>query len=133
MVKKVAVLGVGMLLLGGTTGVAEDTVAAKFKTFCSAWMQKLAAREDYNRALIAWQVGPDGVRGEFVGYSAEHDCKLVRPTSAKGTPVGKIIYREMRYRQTGRSTAQAAESKPRIVELTEVTEIFRYAGGKWIY
>lgn len=119
----------------GSPARAEDptVVRKKFDAFCAEWIAKLSERERNNKARIRWQVGPDGVVGEYIGYSTEHECKLVENGDPNAIPVGKITYREMKYRQSGKSTADAAKSTPRIVELTEVTEIFRYASGRWVY
>ena len=124
-----------MLLLLSTSavGVADDVVGTRFKAFCAEWMQKLATRERDNRAAIRWQTGPDGVHGDYVGYSQDHECELKNGKDSKAVPIGKITYRELVYRQKGASVAEAKENTPRAIEATEVTEIFRYSKGKWVY
>ena len=112
--------------------VAAD-VAGELEDFCTMWMGFLQVRERDNRAVINWQVGPDGVRGEFVGYSKEYECRLKNSKDPKATPVATIKYHEYRYRHSGPSTSEALERSPTIVENTEVLEIFRYGKGKWIY
>jgi hypothetical protein len=111
----------------------EDVVATKFEVFCADWMKKLEARERDNRAAIQWKVGPDGVQGEYVGYSHEHRCQLKPALGPGSTPIGKIVYTELVYRQAGKSTAEAMKVEPQAVDATEVTEIFRYSNGKWVY
>jgi hypothetical protein len=112
---------------------ADDPVATKFDSFCAEWMKKLEVRERDNRAAIHWQAGTDGVQADFVGYSHEHRCQLKPGNGPGSTPIGKIIYMELVYRQAGKSTAEALKVAPRAVDTTEVTEIFRYSGGKWVY
>lgn len=130
---KVFVLVVMLFFVAAGSRAAEDAVASKFDAFCAEWMKKLEVREKDNRAGIRWKGGPDGVQGEFVGYSREHTCQL-KPANGPGTtPIGKIIYKEVVYRQTGKSTAEAQQATPVPVEATEVTEIFRYTRGKWVY
>ena len=48
-------------------------------------------------------------------------------------PVGTITYRELRYQQSGTSQAEAMQSEPRVIEIVEVIEIFRFTNGKWVY
>lgn len=117
---------------GGET-VSREAVSTQFTDFCRDWTSKLAARERDNRAAIRWQSGPAGVKGEFVGYSAEPRCELKDSPDPKAVPIGRIIYREITYQQNGPSASAAASSQPNIVEQTEVTEIFRYSKGHWVY
>jgi hypothetical protein len=117
------------LVLFSTVALAGDASSA-FNTFCEEWMGKLAAREKYNIANIKWDAKPDGVRGEYVGYTQEHTCMV---KDANKVPIGKIIYREIVYRKHGGSIPEAEKSPAEATEVTEVTEIFRYSAGKWVY
>jgi hypothetical protein len=101
--------------------------------FCKKWMGFLLVRERDNRAAIDWAPGPTGVLGKFVGYSADYDCELRDATKPDAVPVATITYREYIYQQEGDSKDVAAETAPRVMEATEVTEIFRYSQGKWVY
>lgn len=107
-----------------------EEVHKAFDVFCDQWMQKLAARESDNVAHISWNTGPDGVEGEYVGYTSEHSC-VVKDGSA--VPVGKITYLEIRYAKRGRTLDEARQNPAQAVETTGVTEIFRYDRNKWIY
>jgi hypothetical protein len=111
---------------------SDDPVAVAFEEFCTSWMGKLAAREVRNATLVEWRDNGSGVEGEYVGYSTEPTCDM-KPTPPGGVPVGRINYRELKYRKRGGTKETAGASEPEIVEITEVTEIFRYAKGKWIY
>ena len=116
--------------LVSSTALAGDAASA-FPTFCEEWMGKLAARERDNVSHIKWDKLPEGVKGEYVGYlTQDHTCTT---KDLSGVPVGKIIYREIRYEKRGDTMADAEKSAPRAIDATEVTEIFRYANGKWIY
>jgi hypothetical protein len=110
-----------------------EKAAGAFQAFCQEWMQKLAVRERDNKAKINWQNGAEGTRGEYVGYSQEHTCQMREYTNPESVPVGIIVYREYRYQQAGATSEEAMQSEPRTVEATEVTEIFRYSAGKWVY
>lgn len=102
-----------------------------FPQFCEEWMQKLAERERRNRSLITWREEKGEVLGTYVGYSSQHQC--IYKESSDSTPLGKITYLEVRYEQRGATREEAERNPPRAIETTEVTEIFRYAKGKWQY
>lgn len=111
----------------------DPKVLAALDEFCTKWMGFLAVRERDNRAKIKWESAPVGVRGTFVGYSPDYECKLKKPPAAKAVPVATIKYLEFLYQQDGPTNAEAAQTAPRVVEATEVLEIFRYTSGKWVY
>lgn len=113
-------------------GEHSQAVQDSFKEFCELWMGKLVERERFNKTQVKWRPGASGVEGEYIGYSTEHTCDL-RPPGDSGVPVGKVTYREHVYRKKGASPEAAAASEPEIVEVTEITEIFRCEKGKWIY
>ena len=104
---------------------------SSFPQFCEEWMQKLVVREQRNVSHIQWQQESNGVKGSYIGYTQEHTCTTKVGTAS--VPVGKISYREIRYEKSGPSIVAAESSRPHPVETTEITEIFRYDAGKWIY
>ena len=116
-------------VLWSTVAMAGD-VASQFDSFCTEWMSKLAARQEHNIAHIKWDTKPDGVKGEYVGYTTEHTCTLKNETQV---PIGKIVYREIDFQKSGGTIPEAEKSTAQAIETTEVTEIFRYASGKWVY
>ena len=126
---KALTVAVAVWLLAGMAA-AEDP-AATFQGFCDEWMQSLLARQSDSLSHIQWETDAGGVRGDYVGYKPGHTC--ITKTGTESAPVGKIIYREVRYEKQGGTVAEAEQSPAKAVETTEVTEIFRYAGGKWIY
>ncbi|MFI5398519.1 MAG: hypothetical protein ACHQ9S_23560 [Candidatus Binatia bacterium] len=107
-----------------------EEVQQAFDVFCQEWMQKLAVREHDNIVHIHWDTKPDGVEGEYVGYTPDHTCVVKDGSIA---PVGKIAYQEVRYAKRGKTVEEAQESPARPLETTAVTEIFRHDGVKWIY
>jgi hypothetical protein len=107
-----------------------EQIAEAFQTFCQEWMQKLAVREHDNIANIKWGTKPDGVHGEYVGYTQDHTCMV---KGEDGDPVGEIAYQEVRYEKRGPTIAEAEKSPPYPMETTAVTELFRFEKGKWIY
>ena len=112
---------------------AAENLVGVLETFCVKWMGLLATRERDNRTAVRWQTRPEGVSGEYVGYSTDYQCQLRQAGASGGTPVGTITYRELLYQQSGASVADAAQSAARVKEATEVTEIFRYSKGQWVY
>jgi len=123
----------------GQGGGADEPVGraeklqGKLDTFCTKWMGFLDERERNNRAKIAWRAVPSGVEGEFVGYDNKYECKLSALHPDTKVPVGTIKYLEFKYRHKGASSSKALVNRGKIIEATEVTEIFRYSKNKWIY
>jgi hypothetical protein len=111
----------------------HEKAAGAFDAFCQEWMSKLATRERDNKAQIKWQTNASGTQGEYVGYSQEHTCQIKELTEPTGVPIGTITYRELRYQQSGASQMEAVQSEPRVIEIVEVIEIFRFTNGKWVY
>ena len=111
--------------------MVEGEDVRDFRTFCNTWMQKLADRTSHNASHIAWTKGGPGVVGEYVSYGTDRTC-IAKEEPGKA-PIGKITYREIKYRKEGASEAVAQSAAGTIVEQTDVTEIFRFAKGRWQY
>ncbi len=111
--------------------LVEGEHVRDFRTFCDEWMGKLRERTAYNVAHVAWAKGGPGVFGEYVSYGTDRTC--VAKEEPGKVPIGKITYREVKYRKEGATEAAAVGSTGTIVEQTDVTEIFRFAKGRWQY
>jgi len=111
--------------------MVEGENVRDFGAFCDEWMGKLHDRNVYNEAHIPWAKGGPGVFGEYVSYGHDRTC-VAREEPGKD-PIGKITYREVRYRKEGPTESAAMADAGTIVEQTDVTEIFRYAKGRWQY
>lgn len=116
----------------GKAGASDEQVAAQLKVFCVKWMGFLETRERDNRKGIKWEKQSAGVSGHYVGYSKDYDC-ILKERSSNGTPVATIVYKELIYEQLGASPLEAEQTAPNVVDATEVTEIFRYSKGDWVY
>ena len=116
----------------GKSAETDEQIADKLKEFCKKWMGFLETRERDNIKGIKWDTQPTGVSGHYVGYSKEYDCTM-KDRSSNGTPVATIEYKEYVYQKTGASKAEADQAQPSIIDATEVTEIFRYSKGEWVY
>jgi hypothetical protein len=113
-------------------GPSDEEIAEQLKAFCVKWMGFLETRERDNRKAVKWEKGEAGVSGHYVGYSKEYDCTL-KERSSNGTPVATIVYKEFVYEKTGASQGEAEQAEAKQVDATEVTEIFRYNKGAWVY
>jgi len=127
--------GVAKAAAGATTTTPAEAVSGpevrNFQAFCDEWMQKLRDRETYNTSHIAWDTHDGGVSGEYVGYDTKCTC-IAREEPGKD-PIGKITYRETRYRRAGASESAALAAPATAVEQSDVTEIFRFGKGRWQY
>lgn len=129
-------LASGLLIAFLTVPLPADAgdSPARFERFCATWMQKLAEREAHNRSK-AGAKGPDG--GVVLDYTGYDRTPLRCEAKATGVPsnpyVGKLVYKELRYRITGPSLKRALTSKPQLLGATQVMEIFRYDGSNWVY
>ncbi len=119
---------------GGGKAEAVDMakVSDELKSFCVKWMGFLETRERDNVKGIKWSKEPSKVSGHYVGYSKEYDC-VMKDRASNGTPIATIQYKEYLYEKAGPSQKEAEQAQPSVVEATEVTEIFRYTKGEWVY
>lgn len=109
----------------------KPTPGDEFKIFCTEWGKKLHEREVFNIKQIKWDSGQNWVQGTYIGYSDPLSCAVEADSGV--VPVGKIIYHEFVYEKRGASVPEAEREPGKAVDTTEVTEIFRYQNGKWIY
>lgn len=116
----------------GAPAASEEKIADELKAFCIKWMGFLSVRERDNLKGVKWAKAPSKVSGQYVGYSKEYDC-VMKERSSNGTPVATIQYKEYVYEKAGGSQAEAEQAEPSVVDATEVTEIFRYTKGQWVY
>lgn len=119
-------------VVASSASSADQKIAADLTAFCKKWMGFLETRERDNKKGVKWQPHPEGVKGQYVGYSTDYDCTM-KDRSSNGTPVATIVYREYVYEAAGASQDVALTAKPTVVDATEVTEIFRYNKGQWVY
>ncbi len=127
--------GAAKAATGAKTTTPAEAVSGpevrNFQAFCDEWMQKLRDRETYNTSHIAWDTHDGSVSGEYVGYDTKCTC-IAREAPGKD-PIGKITYRETRYRRAGASESAALAAPATAVEQSDVTEIFRFGKGRWQY
>jgi hypothetical protein len=97
-------------------------------------MGKLAERERFNLKNAPARKHGDNVVVEYVGYGKTPTRCEAKASGVPSNPfVGKLVYQEMRYERSGASKDRALTSQPRVLSTTEVMEIFRFDGRRWVY
>jgi hypothetical protein len=96
-------------------------------------MGKLAQRERDNLKSAQARQGAGGVVLEYTGYGSEPVSCVARIPQPGKPGVGILVYLERRYRRSGSDAAQARSSQPAVLSQTEVTELFRFDGKRWLY
>lgn len=113
---------------------ARPAMQHGFDGFCARWMQKLRVREADNARSPRIRQNGTGYVGEFTGYGRKPlECRA-RATGRPSSPwIGQIVYEEFVYRTWGASPKAARRSKPEVAARTQVLEIFKFDGAKWVY
>lgn len=111
-----------------------SAAAVSFQSFCKEWMNKLNEREVRNRALARAVSQNEQLVMRYTGYGkAPLKCE-VRETGVPSQPfVGRLTYDEIEYQKAAPTTNELAAQQPVVHTRTEVMEIFRYDGKKWVY
>lgn len=78
---------------------------------------------------MRWQQDAIGIRGEYVGYAPDYECKVSTPTGT--VPIGRMRYREIRFEKRGESVADAMLAEPAPFSIDDVTQVFAYRDGFW--
>lgn len=115
------------------THIDEDVALAAFDTFTIEWMKKLEQTEEFQRTQARISQSPDGFSAEYTGY-LPHRYIHVKKTEATDTPyVGILTYYERRFRCSAKTKDDALKGPFEQVETSQVSEIFRFTKGKWVY
>jgi hypothetical protein len=113
--------------------ITEDLALATFDTFTVDWMKKLEQAEDFHKTRAQAVESPDGFAAEYVGYIPNRYI-TVKKTDSSDTPyVGILTYFEKKLRCAGKTKEQALQGPFDQVETSQVSEIFRFTKGKWVY
>ena len=115
-------------------GLAAAGADPEFERFCSQWMEKLAQRERQNVAKVRWVQRGAGFIGEYTGYARRPiQCEPTTAVTPGRPAVGKLVYEEIVYQKAGADQASARIAQPAVLRTTEVMEVFRYDGKRWMY
>jgi hypothetical protein len=105
-----------------------------FERFCASWMQSLAERESKNLRTAQVQQRGDRFVLEYTGYDSKPTRCETRATGRPENPlVGRLVYHELLYRKTSAELASVFDSVAEVIWSTEVLELFRYNGSRWLY
>jgi hypothetical protein len=109
-------------------------ILTSFESFGNTWMARLAQVNQQNTRTLKSASAADGrVVGRYVCYGPD-SLREVRGTDSKLTPyVGIIRYSQKTMEKEG-DTQQKMREHPGVqTSEIQVTEIFRYTGGRWVY
>lgn len=113
--------------------VSEDVALEAFDAFTIEWMKKLKQTEEFRRTQARISQLPDGFSAEYTGY-LPHRYIHVKKTEATDTPyVGILTYYERTFRCNAKTKDEAVKGPFEQTETTQVSEIFRFTKGKWVY
>jgi hypothetical protein len=109
-------------------------ILTSFESFSKGWMARLEKVNQQNSREAKSESAADGrMVGRYICYGP--DCmREVRVTESKATPyVGIIRYAQKVMEKEG-DTPQKMKADPGVqTSEIQVTEIFRYTGGRWVY
>lgn len=125
-----------LCLLGFSKAQATDEkeVRQLFKSFQSEWMMKLSQHGLYGPHKVSFEEmkGQKKVLARYSELGALKESQ-VKKTESKACPfVGVLSYEEKICESEGPSRADAAKG-PFSCATRTVTEVFRFANGKWVY
>jgi len=114
--------------------LSEESVQTSFDVFTIEWMKKLSDAEEFHRTQDV-KVNPslEGFAAEYVGY-LPHRYIVVKRTDSKETSfVGILTYFEKTMRCAGKTKEEALKGPFQPSNSKQVSEIFRFTKGKWVY
>lgn len=114
--------------------LGEEAVQTSFDVFTIEWMKKLSDAEEFHRTQdVKVSQSPEGFAAEYVGYFP-HRYIIVKKTDSKETPfVGILTYFEKTLRCVGKTKEEALQGPFQETGSQQVSEIFRFTKGKWVY
>jgi len=113
--------------------LTEEKVKTMYDDFILNWMIKLDKISKDNSEQIALNPSSDGFSGKFISYGPEKDFWVKKTDSNLTTHVGYLKYKQKVYEKKGKTITDAKNCIPCLVQENNVTEIFRFTKGKWIY
>jgi hypothetical protein len=117
----------------GVPIISEDVALATFDAFTIEWMKRLEQTEEFHKAQAQITPASDGFAVEYVGY-LPHRYIHVKKTESADTPyVGVLTYFEKKLRCTAKTKEAALQGPFEQIETNQVSEIFRFTKGKWVY
>lgn len=114
--------------------VVPPAILTSFEGFSKNWMARLEQVNQQNLQGVKPEAAAnDRVVGRYICYGP--DCiREVRNTDSKATPyVGIIRYPQKVMEKEGDTLQQMKEHPGTQASEIQVTEIFRYTKGRWVY
>jgi len=108
--------------------VTQESAQAAFDAFAREWMKKMHAGSISVREANKVTAKQSNVALKFNQYADEFTTELKRTSSTSAPFVGLLRYVEKEY-----ACADATDAKCQVAGETNVTEIFRFERGQWIY
>lgn len=109
---------------------AEEKARSSFDTFTIDWMRKVGETEDMKRTI---EEADDGFIAQYVKYLPTR-YTVVKTTKSKETPfVGILTYYARTFQCLGKTRDDALSGPFKELHTKQVSEIFRYTRGKWVY
>lgn len=112
----------------------KNQARESFEHFTRRWMQKLVATEDFQKKeMLKIRQTTEGFIAEYIGY-LPHRYTEIKLTQSEATPfIGILTYYKKTMRSRGKTEKQAINGLFEHAETSQVSEIFRYTKGKWVY
>jgi hypothetical protein len=111
----------------------EDRARASFDLFTRQWMQKLVRTDDFQKKRMQIRQTQDGFVAEYTGY-LPYRYTTIKLTQSELTPfIGTLTYYKKTMRSVGKTKEQAMSGLFEHAETSQVSEIFRYTKGEWVY
>jgi len=112
----------------------ENKARHTFDDFTQDWMRKLIETEPFQRAKrVTVTKTVEGFVAEYTGY-LPHRYTEVKSTKSPTTPfIGILTYYKKQMQSFGKTEQDALSGTYRQASTSEVSEIFRYTDGRWVY
>ena len=141
--KNTRILGIGLLVLGllgcllSVGQAADEALAEKsFVQFQKDWIKKLNTEGKYGEKSMRIDRASGGDAAYIATYDVVKEPKSyeIKKTEQKATPyIGKMQYEILTCTAQGKTAEEAKRGPFSCVPRSDITEIFRFTGSKWVY
>ena len=115
----------------GTALTADDSfIADSFTSFCRNWME---GKKFFNPKNIVCQQVDQLYVAEYTKVSDIFEARVKKTKYAAAPYVGILKYNELTFRSCGGTYEKALQGGFSCSGQYPVTELFRYANGRWEY
>jgi len=142
-VKNIRILGIGLFLLSFlacpiAVGHAADEaqVEKSFVVFQKDWIKKLNTEGKYGEKSVRVDKASGGGAPFTATYDVVKEAKSyeIKKTDQPASPyIGKVQYEIQTCTAQGKTAEEAKRGPFTCQPRSEVTEIFRFTGSKWVY